>query len=73
VQQIIARLAPRDGVEIVHVTDEDEYFPPPPELRDVLRGAAAALALAFGAPADDGAPTAGDRSVSAAEVLRPTA
>jgi 4-hydroxy-3-methylbut-2-enyl diphosphate reductase len=73
VQQIIARLDPRDGVEIVHVTDEDEYFPPPPELRDVLRAASAALALAFGAPADETAPTAGDRSVSAAEVLRPTA
>jgi len=73
VQQIIARLAPRDGVEIVHVTDEDEYFPPPPELRDVLRSAAAALSLSFGAPSDERAPTAGDRSVSAAEVLRPTA
>ncbi|MGD0084155.1 MAG: 4-hydroxy-3-methylbut-2-enyl diphosphate reductase [Acidimicrobiales bacterium] len=73
VQQIIARLAPRDGVEIVHVTDEDEYFPPPPELRDVLRAAAAALSLAFGSPVDETPPTAGDRSISAAEVLRPTA
>ena len=29
VQAVIAKLAPTDGVEPVHVTDEDEYFPPP--------------------------------------------
>jgi 4-hydroxy-3-methylbut-2-enyl diphosphate reductase len=33
VQAVIERLAPTDGVETVHVTDEDEYFPPPRELR----------------------------------------
>ena len=26
----------RHGVEVVDVIDEDEYFPPPPELRDLL-------------------------------------
>ena len=35
VQAVIARLAPIDGVEPVHVTDEDEYFPPPRELREL--------------------------------------
>jgi 4-hydroxy-3-methylbut-2-enyl diphosphate reductase len=35
VQAVITRLAPRDGVETVHVTDEDEYFPPPRDLRDL--------------------------------------
>ncbi len=35
VQAVIARLAPRDGVELVHVTDEDEYFPPPRDLREL--------------------------------------
>jgi 4-hydroxy-3-methylbut-2-enyl diphosphate reductase len=35
VQAVIAQLAPTDGVEVVHVTDEDEYFPPPPELREL--------------------------------------
>jgi 4-hydroxy-3-methylbut-2-enyl diphosphate reductase len=35
VQAVIARLAPRDGVETVHVTDEDEYFPPPRDLREL--------------------------------------
>jgi 4-hydroxy-3-methylbut-2-enyl diphosphate reductase len=36
VQAVIARLAPGDGVELVHVTDEDEYFPPPRELRELM-------------------------------------
>jgi 4-hydroxy-3-methylbut-2-enyl diphosphate reductase len=70
VQDIVARLAPHEGVELVHFTDEDEYFPPPPELRDLLRAAAAAVSLALGAPLDSAVPTAGDRSVSAAAVLR---
>jgi 4-hydroxy-3-methylbut-2-enyl diphosphate reductase len=70
VQEIVDRLAPRDGVEIVHVTDEDEYFPPPPELRDLLRAASATLGACLGAPADDSVPTAGDRGVRAADVLQ---
>ena len=63
----------------MHVTVEDEYFPPPPELRDLLRGLAAALAVGLAAPpldpgpapGGDAAPTApaGDRHVSAADVL----
>jgi 4-hydroxy-3-methylbut-2-enyl diphosphate reductase len=36
VQAVIATLDPVDGVELVHVTDEDEYFPPPRELRDLI-------------------------------------
>ena len=54
VQAVIDRLAPVHGVEEVHVTDEDEYFPPPRELRDLL-------------PADA---LANDRSVAASDVLR---
>jgi 4-hydroxy-3-methylbut-2-enyl diphosphate reductase len=70
VRDIVARLGPRDGVEVVHFTDEDEYFPPPPELRDLLRAAASAMSVALGGGADTSGPTAGDRSVSAADVLR---
>jgi 4-hydroxy-3-methylbut-2-enyl diphosphate reductase len=51
VDAVVARLAPVHGVEEVNVTDEDEYFPPPPELRDLLRGLAAAVAVGLGAPA----------------------
>ena len=36
VQAVIEKLAPRDGVEPVFVTDEVEYFPPPRELRELL-------------------------------------
>jgi 4-hydroxy-3-methylbut-2-enyl diphosphate reductase len=37
VQSVVAQLAPRDGIEVVDVTTEDEYFPPPRDLRDLLR------------------------------------
>jgi 4-hydroxy-3-methylbut-2-enyl diphosphate reductase len=66
VDAVLARLAPVDGVEEISVTDEDEYFPPPPELRDLLASLGAALALGLGAPI--GIP-ARDRHVSAADVL----
>jgi 4-hydroxy-3-methylbut-2-enyl diphosphate reductase len=80
VDAVVARLAPVHGVEEVHVTDEDEYFPPPPELRDLLRGLAAALAMGLAAPPSTetgamriGAPdvdaVVGDRHISAADVL----
>jgi 4-hydroxy-3-methylbut-2-enyl diphosphate reductase len=76
VDRVLARLAPRQGVEVVHVTEEDEYFPPPPELREILRGLGAALALGLLAPPPPDAGTeadaragSGDRFVSAAHVL----
>ena len=81
VEAVVARLAPVHGVEEVHVTDEDEYFPPPPELRDLLRGLAAAMAVGLAAPAPTDTTDAGrtgtspwevvvgDRQVSAADVL----
>jgi 4-hydroxy-3-methylbut-2-enyl diphosphate reductase len=71
VDLVLARLDPRHGVEEVHVTDEDEYFPPPPELRDLLRGLAASLSLGLMAPPGrEGEGEGGsDRSVSAADVL----
>ena len=36
VQAVIRAIAPRYGVEPLHVTDEDEYFPLPPSLRRLL-------------------------------------
>jgi 4-hydroxy-3-methylbut-2-enyl diphosphate reductase len=50
-QAVLVRLAPRDGVEEVTVTDEDEYFPLPRELRELLRAVSAAAGLAGCAPA----------------------
>ena len=36
VRAVIERLAPTEGVEEVALTDEEEYFPPPRELRELL-------------------------------------
>jgi 4-hydroxy-3-methylbut-2-enyl diphosphate reductase len=71
VKEVIARLNPTGGVEVVHVTTEDEYFPPPPELRELLRALASTVALLAGRPdaAPERDPAGGDRGVSAAEVL----
>jgi 4-hydroxy-3-methylbut-2-enyl diphosphate reductase len=69
VRAILERLAPRKGVEVVEVTTEDEYFPPPPELRDLARAMATALSLGLGAPPPSGSPLGEDRSVAASDVL----
>jgi 4-hydroxy-3-methylbut-2-en-1-yl diphosphate reductase len=69
VDEVIAALAPSGGVELVTVTEEDEYFPPPPELRELLRAAAAALAVLCDAPANPGDPVGDDRDVRAVSVL----
>jgi 4-hydroxy-3-methylbut-2-en-1-yl diphosphate reductase len=70
VDEVIARLAPRDGVTELTVTTEDEYFPPPPELRELLRTVGSTLGLLAGRPAPGRTdPAAEDRSISAADVL----
>jgi 4-hydroxy-3-methylbut-2-enyl diphosphate reductase len=69
VEAIVARLDPADGVELVQVTDEDEYFPPPSELRNLLRAMAAAVSLALVAPVEPGPLLADDRAISASTVL----
>jgi hypothetical protein len=50
---VIERLNPSEGVEEVRLTDEEEYFPPPRELRELL-------------PTDA---LADDRDVAASDVL----
>jgi 4-hydroxy-3-methylbut-2-enyl diphosphate reductase len=73
VEAVIARLAPRDGVEHVRVTDEDEYFPPPRELRELIPALDAIAAFAVGGdPARaraTGGPLVDDRSLDASDVL----
>ncbi|MDP9334962.1 MAG: 4-hydroxy-3-methylbut-2-enyl diphosphate reductase [Actinomycetota bacterium] len=73
VESVIARLAPRDGVEVVRVTDEDEYFPPPRELRELIPALDAAAALMLGgdvtALRGAGGPFADDRALDASGVL----
>jgi len=70
VEAVVDRLAPTGGTEAAPVTVEEEYFPPPPELRDLLRGIETALGLLNCAPdAEGGRVLADDRSTSAADVL----
>jgi 4-hydroxy-3-methylbut-2-enyl diphosphate reductase len=68
VDAVLAALAPRHGVEEVHVTDEDEYFPPPRNLRDLISAIEAVAGLGLGADPTD-RPAADDRSVPASSVL----
>jgi 4-hydroxy-3-methylbut-2-enyl diphosphate reductase len=68
VEAVIARLAPVAGVEEVRITDEDEYFPPPRELRDLLTGIDVAATFAFGGSVPD-RPAVNDRQLAASDVL----
>ncbi len=74
VRAVVERLAPAQGAVRAPITLEEEYFPPPPELRELLRGLDAALALFNLVPAGTGEPSragalGNDRSTSAADVL----
>ena len=69
VRAVIEKLAPLHGVEEVSVTEEDEYFPLPPELRDLVRGLTSAFSVASFALPDPKAALAQDRKVTAGDVL----
>jgi 4-hydroxy-3-methylbut-2-en-1-yl diphosphate reductase len=77
VEAVVDRLAPAGGSTVVSVTTEDEYFPPPPELRELLRALGAGLGAMTGAPSGPPAdPFGEDRELSAADLLvagRPSA
>jgi 4-hydroxy-3-methylbut-2-enyl diphosphate reductase len=73
VTEVVDRLAPVQGTEEVVAVDEDQYFPLPRELRNLLRRVSAAAAVAGLAPGAD--PSAGrpgaldDRGVSATALV----
>jgi 4-hydroxy-3-methylbut-2-enyl diphosphate reductase len=73
VQEVVARLAPVEGVTDVLATEEDDYFPPPRELREIMPALDRVAAFAVGG--DPGAAVTApgefhdDRSVGAADVL----
>ena len=73
VNAVIAKLAPSEGIENVRVTDEDEYFPPPRELRDLLPSLDILLSVALGGDPEKARELGGafrdDRTVSASVVL----
>ncbi len=66
VRSVIERLAPTNGVEEVVVTEEDEYFPPPRDLRELLGAIEVAAALTLGGSSSAGLD---DRNIDASDVL----
>jgi 4-hydroxy-3-methylbut-2-enyl diphosphate reductase len=68
VEAVIARLGPHQGVEEVRITEEDEYFPPPRELRDLLAGVDVLATFALGGSVPD-RPSLNDRQLQASDVL----
>jgi 4-hydroxy-3-methylbut-2-en-1-yl diphosphate reductase len=68
VEALIARLAPREGVEEVNVTDEDEYFPPPRNIRDLQAAVETAATVMSGGSLAERRQME-DRWVAASDVL----
>jgi 4-hydroxy-3-methylbut-2-en-1-yl diphosphate reductase len=68
VAAVIDRLAPAAGVEVVSVTTEDEYFPPPRKLRE-LQSAIETAATAMVGGSLTSRPRMDDRRLEASDVL----
>ena len=68
VEAVLASLSPVHGVEEISITDEDEYFPPPRNLRDLVAAidVFATFGLGGSVPAR---PMINDRSLEASSVL----
>ena len=68
VEGVLARLNPTNGVEEVFVTDEDEYFPPPRNIRDLQSSIDVAITSMSGASVMS-TPGMDDRALAASSVL----
>jgi 4-hydroxy-3-methylbut-2-enyl diphosphate reductase len=69
VNEVLAHLRPKDGITVFSVTVEDEYFPPPPELREILKAFTALVDVVFATPVTTSFDGQADRDFTAAEVL----
>ena len=68
VNEVLARIDHNLGVEEVRITDEDEYFPPPRELRELLSALETTVHALLAVPGNSRvAPL--DREIAASEVL----
>ena len=67
VEAVVKALSPANGVTVIRHTDEDEYFPPPRNLRDLLSAVRGFAGLGYGAQP----PTThlDDRSIDASAAL----
>jgi 4-hydroxy-3-methylbut-2-enyl diphosphate reductase len=68
VEAVIARLAPTDGVREVRITEEDEYFPPPRNLRELLVAVDVVATLGLGGSLSQRV-AVNDRGLHASDVL----
>jgi 4-hydroxy-3-methylbut-2-enyl diphosphate reductase len=68
VDAVISALDPANGVEEVAITQEDEYFPPPRKLRDLVDAVDRAVLTTLGGR-PDGPLDPVDRRIDASEVL----
>ncbi|WP_419919606.1 4-hydroxy-3-methylbut-2-enyl diphosphate reductase [Candidatus Poriferisocius sp.] len=67
INEVLGRLDPALGIEEVSITDEDEYFPPPRNLRDLIEASGSLVSFSLGGPP---LPTPMvDRRVAASDVL----
>jgi 4-hydroxy-3-methylbut-2-enyl diphosphate reductase len=68
VEAVISRLAPRHGVEELRVTEEDEYFAPPRNIRELQAAVEVAATVLLGGSLA-GRPSVNDRTRQASDVL----
>ena len=68
VDAVVKHLAPLTGVELVDVTEEDEYFPPPRNIRELQNAIEHAATILLGGSMLD-RPVMDDRSLGASDVL----
>ncbi len=69
VDDVVKSLAPKNGIESVQSIEEDEYFPPPHQLRDLNKTIWSASALTLGVTPSGQPPANEDRNVAAATML----
>jgi 4-hydroxy-3-methylbut-2-enyl diphosphate reductase len=69
VSEVIDRLAPSQGFELLSVTDEEEYFPLPPQLRSFVTTLQQLVEAGFTARTGGSGPLERDREWTATEAL----
>ena len=68
VSEVIEALSPVDGVHNVRHTLEDEYFPPPRNIRNLLSAIDSFARLGFAAPSEN--IKFADKEIDASEILQ---
>ncbi len=67
VTEVVEFLNPKNGIEEISVTNEDEYFPPPRQLRNLLSNVCGFAAAGMGGNLPDA--MSADRQINASQVL----